>query len=653
MMDANMGCYSGESFKVPVVLQGFYPKPTGADFEHRLALRARIIGFREHIFTRSHGLVGTIMADSEWTFGTLVQRLLGFLNVRMHYGHPDFMDCFWASNRGSVSKASPHINLSEDIFAGLNVNARDERSLHTDILEWEKGREVQFCAGSGFFWKISSGSVGLMRTRDLRGLCGRASIMQSIALYFATVAWYLHNILVDYGTELYVMLFIFLTFASKSLNDLGALGSALAVEWFITPALSATLPAVIGFGVEYGPMWLVTQYLPTVPASMIYFIFINKSMASSVRSTIWANTAEYVNTGRPHANKTYSMKDAFVQFRVSHYVPAVTLLYLVIVYSLSNIGGALPMVMIVATAVCWIVAPVLFRPPTMGVCPQFAELGRFILGAPPSSGHLLPGKATTLYELALDHELKKAHRNSGAQLAGALALSLLYVFMCVTTIWEQMPAPLFAWAITFCVKAVWRLSGMKQAGLVNLVFQLLLPVVLFFSGSFIENFDFGSLLLSMIIFTHVMHTIKVFWWFVARMVLPKGSPLGYDRVVHLLFDFGFSYQLQVYAAVVVLSMQALCELLLWLLDMRYLRLRTWALLNRRVSEGCVAKIYGSAGGTGGDAAEGPATAMRQMAVKTLRSLMLMAAGSGGDAAEAPKPRPSASSASTQAAPQTR
>merc|ERR1719245_1107839 len=429
MMDANMGCYSGESFKVPVVLQGFYPKPTGGDFEHRLALRARIIGFREHIFTRSHGLVGTIMADSEWTFGTLVQRLLGFLDVRMHYGHPDFMDCFWASNRGSVSKACPHINLSEDIFAGLNVNARDERSLHTDILEWEKGREVQFCAGSGFFWKISSGSVGLMRTRDLRGLCGRASIMQSIALYFATVAWYLHNILVDYGTELYVLLFIFLTFASKSLEDLGVLGSVLAVEWFITPALSVTLPAVIGFGVEYGPKWLVTKYLPTVPASMIYFIFINKSMASSVRSTIWANTAEYVNTGRPHANKSYSMKDAFVQFRVSHYVPAVTLLYLVIVYSLSNTGGALPMVVIVATAVCWIVAPVLFRPPTASVFLQFTEFGQFILHAPPSSGHLLPGKAVTLYEQALEQELKKAHRNPGAQLVGALALSLLYAFI--------------------------------------------------------------------------------------------------------------------------------------------------------------------------------------------------------------------------------
>ena len=99
------------------------------------------------------------------------------------------MDGFWAANRGSVSKASPHINLSEDIFAGLNVKIRHEQSLHTDYLEWEKGREVQFLAGSGFFWKIASGSVGLLRTRDLRTLCGNASVMETFALYFATVAW--------------------------------------------------------------------------------------------------------------------------------------------------------------------------------------------------------------------------------------------------------------------------------------------------------------------------------------------------------------------------------------------------------------------------------------------------------------------------------
>ena len=68
MMDANMGCYAGETFKVPVarkqifqmcmkqksffgctqvVLQGFHRSSiTEGDYDHRLKLQARIIGFR-------------------------------------------------------------------------------------------------------------------------------------------------------------------------------------------------------------------------------------------------------------------------------------------------------------------------------------------------------------------------------------------------------------------------------------------------------------------------------------------------------------------------------------------------------------------------------------------------------------------------------
>ena len=60
------------------------------DFLMRTQLRtvqARIIGFREHIFTGSHGAVGAAMADAEWTFGTICQRFLAGLGARMHYGH--------------------------------------------------------------------------------------------------------------------------------------------------------------------------------------------------------------------------------------------------------------------------------------------------------------------------------------------------------------------------------------------------------------------------------------------------------------------------------------------------------------------------------------------------------------------------------------
>ena len=43
-----------------------------------------------------------------------------------------------------MSKATPHINLSEDIYLGFNVKNRGEKSDHFDFLEWEKGREVPF-----------------------------------------------------------------------------------------------------------------------------------------------------------------------------------------------------------------------------------------------------------------------------------------------------------------------------------------------------------------------------------------------------------------------------------------------------------------------------------------------------------------------------
>ncbi|CAE7809659.1 bgs4, partial [Symbiodinium sp. CCMP2456] len=115
MMDANMGAFLGEATKVPFILRRFQPHWTD-----RTTVRARIIGFREFIFTESHGAVGSVMASAEWSFGTICQRFLAGLGARMHYGHPDFLDGFWASNRGSLSKASPAINLSEDIFAGFN-----------------------------------------------------------------------------------------------------------------------------------------------------------------------------------------------------------------------------------------------------------------------------------------------------------------------------------------------------------------------------------------------------------------------------------------------------------------------------------------------------------------------------------------------------
>ena len=89
MLDANMGAFLGEACKVPFVLRRYQPW-----WGDRRCVEARIIGFREFIFSGEHGLVGAVMASAEWSFGTICQRFLSTLGERMHNGHPDFLDSF-------------------------------------------------------------------------------------------------------------------------------------------------------------------------------------------------------------------------------------------------------------------------------------------------------------------------------------------------------------------------------------------------------------------------------------------------------------------------------------------------------------------------------------------------------------------------------
>mmetsp|Transcript_22121 Transcript_22121/g.42187 ORF Transcript_22121/g.42187 Transcript_22121/m.42187 type:complete len:1544 (-) Transcript_22121:320-4951(-) len=84
-MDANMGCSRAEAFKVPFALRRFQP----FWLKDRSRLAARLVGFREFIFTGLHGAVGNSHALAEWVFGTIYQRFMtGAMGMRMHYGHP-------------------------------------------------------------------------------------------------------------------------------------------------------------------------------------------------------------------------------------------------------------------------------------------------------------------------------------------------------------------------------------------------------------------------------------------------------------------------------------------------------------------------------------------------------------------------------------
>jgi 1,3-beta-glucan synthase len=132
-IDANQDGYIEEALKVTNALAEFAPEPA-----HKPE-RPSLVGFREHVFS-ALGSVAHFAASSEFTFGTIIQRTLDRpLAARLYYGHPDIMEKLTMMAQGGVSKATKGLNLSEDVFAGMDLTLRGGNIVHREYLQVGKG----------------------------------------------------------------------------------------------------------------------------------------------------------------------------------------------------------------------------------------------------------------------------------------------------------------------------------------------------------------------------------------------------------------------------------------------------------------------------------------------------------------------------------
>lgn len=456
-MDCNMGAFVGECFKVPHALRLFYGPAGSVVAADRSMVQCRYLGFREFIFTSREGCVGRQHAAAEWTFGTIYQRFLSGLGARMHYGHPDFVDGFWARNRGGMSKCSPVVNLSEDIFAGYNVRMREERSPHTDLLEFEKGRESTLNAASNFFCKIAGGSVAMVRSRDNHLLCENIGIMHAMSFYISSCAFYVTSLLVDISIYLYVFVFVAFSLASIDLGSMKMLGSTLGTEWVMSMGLVSIVPQFMELVLEYGPMRACRDIVFGLFSSCLFFIFQSKTMASSVRAGIWTGVAKYFFTGRPIANQHQTWRDLYLLYWRSHYYPSFTLLTLYLMYQLRESGrGKLPMFLVAITIVVWFVTPIIFSPlPRWDLMKQdFRDFSSWISERTGMQETDLPevmkraqkGEYSSLYECTLSYDVSVWTDSSWfAVLAYTFwkVVGLLFVLVMV-------PAGTLDFAVPFC-----------------------------------------------------------------------------------------------------------------------------------------------------------------------------------------------------------
>eukprot|EP00445_Apocalathium_hangoei_P014980 CAMPEP_0203882886 /NCGR_PEP_ID=MMETSP0359-20131031/27033_1 /ASSEMBLY_ACC=CAM_ASM_000338 /TAXON_ID=268821 /ORGANISM="Scrippsiella Hangoei, Strain SHTV-5" /LENGTH=2228 /DNA_ID=CAMNT_0050802995 /DNA_START=128 /DNA_END=6814 /DNA_ORIENTATION=+ len=609
-LDCNMGTFIGEAFKVPYILRTFMP----LDQEDRSAPRCRYLGFREYIYTGREGTVGKCHAAAEWTFGTINQRFLSGLGIRMHYGHPDFLDGFWARNRGGMSKSSPVVNLSEDIFAGYNVRLREEASPHIDALEFEKGREATFNAASNFFSKISGGSISVIRSRDNHLLCERIGIMHSLSFYFSSVAFYVSNLLIDWTIQLYVFVFILFNLAGLGPGKLSALGSTFSTEWIVAMGLVTLVPQLCELVLEFGAVHAVKQAIGGIFASTFFFIFQNKNIAEAMKEGTKTGIAKYFFTGRPSANQHQTWKDTYCTYWKSHYKPAFSLAVAYSIYStiaMQNEGeGKLPMVLVLISIIAWIITPVLFSPfPRWNLIVQdIVEFNNFITsGAGSHEADIADvvsrgkkGTVRSLYETGLSEELNVWTE----QHLLMLTLSFLVKLAAGCFMVVLLPAEILDFLPVFVVilSLSWvMVLGYFAAGLNNvfLVMSFLLWGAVVPLAHLIVGDRFGSptphtrlpeYVISITLFLYFLGLAKEFILLLCRITLKlcpciseQTATSGMQEVIRACFVYFFVQQIHMIEAYVVLCANALTAGMLAIVDQVFCNAHTWWLLNRELA----------------------------------------------------------------------
>ena len=180
-IDANQEGYLEESLKVVSCLKEFDLLPAGS------RRGPGIVGFREHIFS-GLGSLGKFAAASEFVFGTLTQRTMAQdLGSRYHYGHPDMMDKLAMMAQGGISKATRGLNLSEDVFAGMDATLRGQTVVHRSYYQVGKGRDMGFGSILGFFCKLSSGTAQMSTSRQAYRLGVRLGTARLLGWYYGHV----------------------------------------------------------------------------------------------------------------------------------------------------------------------------------------------------------------------------------------------------------------------------------------------------------------------------------------------------------------------------------------------------------------------------------------------------------------------------------
>ncbi|CAK9105380.1 unnamed protein product, partial [Durusdinium trenchii] len=369
------------------------------------SLSKRIVGFPEHI-TSDIGSIGDFAASAEVAFGTILQRTYAVLGARMHYGHPDIMNKLFMMQQGGVSKATKTVNLSEDIFAGMDFTLRGNgRTIkHSEYFHLAKGRDLGFNTVLGFFSKLSSGTGEQVLTRQAFRLGQVLHLPEALTFYYAHVGYYFTQLFVSWSMPLLVFVWLlvlladevrdgifeaFLNLEQVQMTSAEVMAKTVGVwfSWLLLLFLIATsLPLLAEMWMERNLKVACERFFKQMlTLSPLMFIFQAKIIGHYVINEIRYGGATYVSTGRglptdrrpfigeavPGKFQLKRLGGLYLDYASIAYYDGVTLLAgVILIYLAGGVSGAgvyssdvwWVFICLFLTVASWLWAPFIFNP---------------------------------------------------------------------------------------------------------------------------------------------------------------------------------------------------------------------------------------------------------------------------------------------------
>ncbi|KAM6548939.1 hypothetical protein CsatB_020615 [Cannabis sativa] len=366
-IDMNQDNYFEEALKIRNLLEEFR--------RYYGARKPTILGVREHVFTGSVSSLAWFMSAQETSFVTLGQRVLANpLKVRMHYGHPDVFDRFWFLTRGGISKASRVINISEDIFAGFNCTLRGGNVTHHEYIQVGKGRDVGLNQISMFEAKVASGNGEQVLSRDVYRLGHRLDFFRMLSFFYTTVGFFFNTMLVILTVYAFLWSRLYLALSGVEGSALAqdsnkALGTILNQQFIIQLGIFTALPMIVENSLEQGFLQAIWDFLTMqLQLSSVFYTFSMGTRTHFFGRTILHGGAKYRATGRGFVVQHKSFAENYRLYARSHFVKAVELGLILIVYATHSAVAKDTLVYIALTitswflVMSWILAPFVFNP---------------------------------------------------------------------------------------------------------------------------------------------------------------------------------------------------------------------------------------------------------------------------------------------------